>query len=361
MPTGEKVSLVWLGLLLLIFITSYLPAPNPQFWFLRVGIPEYGWALGLAALPALAWLARKSPYVAAALGVVLFALMAWPWAHALAVRSTLPEGIAKSFGDHLPQRDPLILGSTAPIEMTTEEYKPGLEWDRYSPADGNIKARILFVHGGSWRNGTRQDYPQMFEYLAGRGYQVNSLTYRLAPDHPYPAAPEDISTAISKLSGDELPLVLAGRSSGGHLALLAAYTHSSQVDGVVGIYPPVDMVWSYEHPSNPSVLDSREAIVEFLGGTPLEVPDTYREASPIHRITDQTPPTLLVHGDRDCLVYLKQSQMLSAALSKSKISNYLLRLPWTEHGGDITIHGPTGRLTCWAFEAFLNSLIESKA
>ncbi len=356
-PLADKASLFWVGLNLLIFTFSYLPAKAPVFWFLRVGVPEIGWVLWLTTVPASIWLARKSPYTSLGLAIPLLLMMLWPWFQAFAVKRSLPQGVSNAFGDYRPDRDPLSLGATVPVEMLTEEYKPGYHWDRYQPVNGKVRARILFVHGGSWRNGTRGDYPQMFRYLAGRGYQLYSITYRLAPEHPYPAAPDDVASAIEQLSGDELPLILAGRSSGGHLALLGAYTHSDQVQGVVGIYPPVDMVWSYQNPSNPAVLNSREALEQFLGGTPEQIPEIYRQASPIHQVEETTPPTLLIHGDQDCLVYLKQSQMLSQALADASVPHYLLRLPWTEHGGDITVHGPTGRLSCWAIEAFLNSLV----
>ncbi len=335
---------------------SFLPAPHQLIWFLRVGIPEVGWLLGLSCLPALVWLGRSSPYTAAMLAIVLLAPISLPWWQALAVARTAPAGLQRAFGKDELKRGPLKLGPAESVLVSTEPYTESLSWDRYRPTESQPKARILFVHGGSWRNGTRADYPQLFRYLAGRGYEVVSLTYSLAPEHPYPAALEDVDTAVDQLAGDGLPLFLGGRSSGGHLALLAAYLNPDKVAGVFAFYPPVDMVWSYHNPSNPAVLNSKEAIEQFLGVPPQDDPDRYLEASPIHQVGQDSPPTLLIHGQRDCLVYLKQSHMLSGALAKTGVPHYLLELPWAEHGSDITIYGPTGRLSCWAIEGFVEGV-----
>lgn len=342
---------------LILAALSYLPALNSLHWFLRVGVPEIGLIFSLPAIPAALWLSRGYPKAALGISALLVLLLAVPWVQAVGVAQQLSDGGLKPFTE-APDRFPLLLGDRAGIQMSTEEYKPGLAWDRYTPATVEPRATFLFVHGGSWRNGTRKQYPQMFRYLAGRGYEVLSITYTLSGTAPYPAAPHDLQAAIDKAAELQRPLFLSGRSSGGHLALLAAYTNPDKVKGVIGIYSPVDMKWSYDHPSNPNVLDSREAIVEFLTKTPEQDPELYREASPIDRVGVQGPPTLLIHGRADCLVYHKQSEMLLARLRELKVDAALLSMPWTEHGGDVTIYGPTGRLAVWAMECFMESRIK---
>lgn len=352
----DKLSLALLFGLIFLAILSYLPAWNSYHWFLRVGVPEMGVGFLLLALPAALVIARNSPKVATGLSAVLLTLTLAPWIQALGVQRTLSK--EWSFA-HKQARNPLALGERGTHTEATEEYKEGLQWDRYTPSNAEAKARLLFVHGGSWRNGTRKDYPQLFRYLADRGVEVLSLTYTLSGTAPYPAAILDIESAIDKAYGDgSLPLLLAGRSSGGHCALLSAYRNPDKVSGVVGFYPPVDMKWSYDNPSNPNVLDSQEAIVEFMEAAPLEAMERYKEASPIHRATEDTPPTLLIHGGADCLVFPRQSEMLSERLRELGVDYHHLYLPWMEHGGDITIYGPTGRLSTWAVESFLDSIVQ---
>jgi acetyl esterase/lipase len=356
----EQICLALLCLLLLCLLAAIPKAPHQAFWYLRVGVPEFGALFFLAALPPALWLARKSPKFSLTFLLAIAALSLYPWVQAWLIARRLPARMQRAFPGFVLQRHPLALGpERVTVTVTSEEYKDRMLWDRYLPSQQPVRARILFVHGGSWRNGTRKDYPQLLRYLAARGYEVISLTYRLAPEHPYPAAPEDLEAAIEKLVDPAIPLFLAGRSSGGHLALLASYRKADKVAGVVAFYPPVDMMWSWQNPSNPAVLNSQEALEQFLGGTPWERPELYQEASPIHQVGEDGPPTLLIHGGRDCLVYLKQSQMLSTRLIARRVPHYLLELPWTEHGGDITVYGPTGVLSAWAIESFIENRIEA--
>lgn len=356
MTRAERFCLISLLAILALWLGSLPRAPAQFFWFLRVGVPEVGALLCLTALPAALWLARKSPRV----GLSLLGLIAlgtlWPWAQAWGIARALPAAMQRAFPGRVQERYPLVLGPRlGEVSLLTEPYRDRMEWDRYQLRGQPPRARILFVHGGSWRNGTRKDYPQLMVYLASRGYEVVSLTYSLAPERPYPSAPDDIEFAIARLHDPKVPLYLVGRSSGGHLALLASYRNPEKVAGVIAYYAPVDMVWSWENPSNPAVLDSQEAIGQFLGGPPWERPAVYREASPIHQLTEGGPATLLVHGRRDSLVYLRQSQMLSAQLIRKGVRHYLLELPWTEHGGDVTVYGPTGRLSAYAIESFIEN------
>ena len=351
----EKLCLAFLAGILLILLASLPKAPTQMFWFLRVGVPELGAVFFLSALLPAAWLARNSPKFSLGFLLTIAVLSLYPWGQAVSIARQLPAQMQRAFPGRTLQRFPLALGERASdVTVLTEAYKDTLEWDRYTSGQP-ARARILFVHGGSWRNGQRTDYPQLMRYLASRGYEVVSLTYRLAPNYPYPSAPDDIEVAIDKLYDGRTKLFLAGRSSGGHLALLAAYRNPDKVAGVIGFYPPVDMVWSWENPSNPVVLNSQEALGQFLGGSPEQRPEIYHEASPIHQLTEAGPPTLLIHGGRDSLVYLRQSQMLSAQLIKKQVPHFLLELPWTEHGGDITVYGPTGVLSAWAIESFIEN------
>jgi acetyl esterase/lipase len=354
MTGTAKFCLGLLLLLLIVLVLSYLPAAHQVQWFLRVAVPEIGWSFLALGVPAGAYFSRSHPKLGFLLLAALITLVLVPWVQAMNVASQLQADWSQTFPKH-PDRSPLILGERGRHTKSTQEYKPGFEWSRYSPINGP-KAKLLFVHGGSWRNGGRDDYPKMFEYLADRDIEVLSPTYTLSGTAAYPAAYNDISAAIEKAHDPEVPLFVAGRSSGGHLALLASYTHPKLVKGVIGIYPPVDMVWSYENPSNPAVLDSQEAIREFLLATPEDNPERYKEASPIDQVGAAGPPTLLIHGLSDCLVFHRQSEMLSERLDQLGVRNYLLSMPWTEHGGEVFISGPSGRLSAWAIEGFIDSL-----
>ena len=94
-------------------------------------------------------------------------------------------------------------------------------------------------------------------YLAARDYVVVSINYRLAPKWKFPAGRDDVLAAIAylKVYGrefgvDATRLALLGRSAGGQLALLAAYTAGEPaIRGVVSVYGPTDLKFGYDRPA----------------------------------------------------------------------------------------------------------------
>ncbi len=183
---------------------------------------------------------------------------------------------------------------------------------------------IIVIHGGSWQSGDNSQLAGMNRYLANAGYAVAAINYRLAPAFRFPAPIEDIRASISFLKEHETEfkidskrIVLLGRSAGGHLALLAAYTLGCQaIRGVIGLYPPTDMRWSWQRPSPKRIMDSNGAITDFLGGTLEEVAFRFDQASPIRFVRPDSPPTLLVHGGKDMLVSPLQSRRLASELAR---------------------------------------------
>lgn len=321
---NDRLRLGWAAFLLFLSVWTVLPSPIPGIWYLTVGAPEYGHFIALATVP-LWW-----PGAGRRLVPAILVLALWP---AVAAGAS-----------------PVKLFSPGPrrVEVTTSEYAPGRKVDLY-PAGG--KLGVLVVHGGSWARGDRKEFAGLNHYLAGLGYTVAAIDYRLAPEHRYPAALDDVHLAAAWLRGRVDKLVLLGRSAGGHLALLAAYQEGvPAVEGVIAFYPPTDMVWSYEHPSNRAVLDSRAALRDFLGGTPEEVPALYEQASPLQHAGAFSPPTLLIHGLRDDLVFPEQSRRLARALGARA---RLLELPWANHSGDINYNGPMGQTSRAAVTEFL--------
>ena len=220
---------------------------------------------------------------------------------------------------------------------------------------------IIVVHGGSWHSGDNSQLTGMNRYLANAGYAVAAINYRLAPAFRFPAPIEDIRASISFLEENETELkidsqriVLLGRSAGGHLALLAAYTLGYQaVRGVIGLYPPTDMRWSWQRPSPKRIMDSNGAITDFLGGTLEEVAFRFDQASPIRFVRPDSPPTLLVHGGKDMLVSPLQSRRLASELERRSVPHFHLELPWGNHGMDANLAGPSGQMTLYAIERLL--------
>lgn len=117
--------------------------------------------------------------------------------------------------------------------------------------NGPVSALIIFVHGGGWVMGSRRDFEALTRSLAHYcGAAVLAPDYRLAPEHPFPAASDDVY-AVTKwaaenvvtLVGAKVPVVVAGDSAGGNLAAVAA-VRAKEADGPaialqVLIYPVI--------------------------------------------------------------------------------------------------------------------------
>jgi acetyl esterase len=89
---------------------------------------------------------------------------------------------------------------------------------------GGARALIVFYHGGGWVSGSVDEVETLGRMLAERaGCAVALAEYRLAPEHPFPAAVEDAWAALEWAAGrGELPLIVAGDSAGANLAAVVA-------------------------------------------------------------------------------------------------------------------------------------------
>jgi acetyl esterase/lipase len=152
--------------------------------------------------------------------------------------------------------------------------------------------------------------------------------------------------------------VLLGRSAGAQLALLVAYTaNDPAIRGVISFYGPTDFPYIYTHPTNPAVLDSDRVLKQFLGGGLEQAPATYDAASPVNFVGHDTPPTLLIHGGRDELVWPINSQLVAERLEAAGRPYVLLDLPWATHGCDFNFTGPCGQISTYAVERFLAAVV----
>jgi acetyl esterase/lipase len=362
-----------------------LAVVEPLSWnmlVLKIGVTEWGHVFALPAAVVLlprrqrdrmAWIGHALGFLAA-----LLSLLSLVRARRLARR--LPGQFRGVFGDAEPRTmpaapprpTPLVLADVlrgvrlGPVRKRRLAYiqrgERALELDLYQPAQAVAAAPCLVVvHGGSWQGGDSNQIPELNSYLAARGYVVAALNYRLLPEHPFPAARDDVLAAIdflktnaADLGIDPRQFVLLGRSAGGQLALLVAYTASDPaIRGAIAFYPPTDLVYGYEHPARKAVHDGIPVIERYLGGSPTSVPEVYAAAAPITHTGPSCPPTLLIHGGRDNLVSPVQSERLARRLAAAGCQHFYLNLPWATHGCDVNFSGPSGQISTYTIERFL--------
>ena len=369
----------------------FFPAPTHLLWMVTLGVTEWGhwltvFALALLMLGGFGLSRSGMPFVAGLAGGLLCLLAAFltmtPTLKAVSIARDLPSQLDLAFGksetsanDSTARATPLVIGdlfkgvNLPAIQPTSLTYRKvggqELNLDLYKPSSSHAGPRqrpgVLIIHGGSWQSGDNGDVATLNRYLAGQGYLVAAMNYRLAPQHKFPAALEDVRQAIGYLKThaadlglDANRLVLLGRSAGGQLAMLAAYSPvDPAIRGAIAFYAPPDLRFSYSFPANPAVLDSRGMLKAYLGSDPDQMPNTYLEASPFYFVGSATPPTLLIHGVRDEMVALAQSERLAARLVSNGRRQFLLAMPWATHGCDLNFSGPCGQLSTYAIERFL--------
>lgn len=374
-----------LGLAVIVFCLSLLTVffpPTYSLWQGSIGVTELGHWLALIALLTLlpGWRKTRTGKVAAVFGVLGFLLAISPTIRAFPVATALPDSLASAFGaaqpislpGAVPRAKPFSLGALArkpaspEVRMTTFPFalrngKP-LELDLYKRDRVMPPAPlVVMIHGGSWQAGTKGDLPALNSYLASRGYAVAAVSYRFAPTHPFPAATEDVNTAIDYLKAnakalgiDSTRIVLIGRSAGGQLSLLSAYTKNDpSIRGAVALYAPTDQKWGWDHPTNQRVYKSFVTLRDFMHGDPVASPDAYRNSSPLNFVGPTTVPTLLIHGSMDPLVSVRQGARLDSALTAAKRPHLFVKMPWATHGCDYVFTGPCGQISTYAIERFL--------
>jgi len=144
------------------------------------------------------------------------------------------------------------------------------------------------------------------------------------------------------------------RTARGATPVPAGCSPPATVRGVIGLYGPTALARAHAAPADPDLVGGSALIAAFLGGTPAEVPDRYRHATPQTALDRPVPPTLLVHGGADQIVQPEHSRSLAAALRSAQAPVALVEIPWAGHGFDAISWGPGGQIALAAILRFLD-------
>lgn len=323
------------------------------FWCIAVNRLLRGWGvirgltMGLLALAALAAVRPLTHYtrVAAAASAQMGTDDAPPRFSLLAAVRGLPTS------DDVVERT---------IAYTADDGSP-LSMKLYAQGRADVRPLVVVIYGGAWRNGAPTQCENVSRALASRGYAVAAIDYRHAPRFQYPVQLVDVRRSIALLRDsaaawglDARRIALLGRSAGGHLAELSAYSPGdAPVQAVIALYAPHDLVQGYRDLPSPDPIDVREVLRGFLGGTPDEQPVRYRDGSPSTHVRRGLPPTLLIFGGRDQVVKPEFNRGAASRLRAANVPVVSVELPWAEHGFDMA---PSGLGAQLAFNVIANFL-----
>lgn len=360
----------------LFFLLSLLvlfKAPSNFFWRVQIALTEFPWITIFATLALLIscfWLGkyRSAAFCISGIALILFSFpVIRMYSRAAQMNKEINAALPSSTNEgEKPSFSFFRMFSSVPEVAVLEfGYKTvngkNLMLDFYASSRQQAPC-VIVIHGGSWSSGDNKQFAEWNSWLVLQGFNVAAINYRLAPEFKSPSQVEDVRDAIaflktqSDLNIDTSRFVLLGRSAGGQIALCAAYQlNLPEIAGVISIYAPADMVWGAEIKGNPLVLNTDDVFADYLGGPYSQFADKYLESSAVQHVQQNSPATLIIHGDNDCMVSFIHSQHLDSALTANKVPHYFLNLPGATHACDYNLYGPSGQLMQAAIRRFLET------
>jgi acetyl esterase/lipase len=220
----------------------------------------------------------------------------------------------------------VVYGAIADESLLLDVYR--------SLPHANRRPAVMLIHGGGMWTGSRLHMEHPARQLAQAGYVAFSVDYRLVDAttsrNRWPAQLHDVQRAVrwvrahaEEYGVDPRWIGAYGWSAGGQLAALLGTrdthgatapmeSHSSRVMCVVDLAGDVDLA-AYTQPP------ALHEVAALLGGTSQQVPEHYRDASPLTWIDRRTAPFLVIHGGQDDVVPIEQSRRLVAALQAAGV------------------------------------------
>ena len=210
-----------------------------------------------------------------------------------------------------------------------------LTYDVFQP-DSSNGAGIIHLVSGSWisRYMEPDSVLENYQPLLDQGYTVFALRHSSSPKFTVPEEADDVKQGAwhiyhnsYKFGVDSTRLGIFGGSSGGHLSLVAGLSGDSHpVRAIVAFFPPVDMR------NLPDFLKKMIPALDF---------DTTLAASvsPILLASPDDPPTLLIHGDKDFVVDVSQSQKMYEVLQQNNVVSNLIIYEGMPHGNSYGAKG----------------------
>jgi acetyl esterase/lipase len=270
----------------------------------------------------------------------------------------------------------------APLSKSTHVYRTvdgvDVAADVYRPDGNERRPVVVWIHGGALIVGSRTSVPaNLLDYCSRQRFILVSLDYRLAPEVKLPAIIDDLQTAFAwlhehgprKLGADMRRVVVVGGSAGGFLTFMAGAVVQPRPTALVAYwgYGDLDAPWGSAKSTHHGEPLERNAVEGQVGGRvltntdgpsqgkdrglyyrylrqqglwvsevtgldPQRQADELAKLSPVHNVTPDYPPTLMIHGTADTDVPYSSSQAMAEQFTKYKVRHELITIAGAEHG-----------------------------
>ncbi len=197
----------------------------------------------------------------------------------------------------------------------------------YFLADKQSRPTLVWIHGGGWIGGDKaSETSQLIPYLQ-KGWNVYNLNYRQGANTA-PQAVDDVMCAykhivdlLEEAGNSKAPVVVSGASAGGHLALVVGLLNStgshpcqtarkpSAVVNWFGI-TDIELVDEYLSQNRPE-----QNYARIWAGSMEQIKKVSAGISPLYLISDDAPPIITIHGDKDTVVPYEQGESFHTSLT----------------------------------------------
>ena len=229
------------------------------------------------------------------------------------------------------QQAPTSVGENPPVEENfivtsdvtyTQGINGPLKADVYIPMSPGLHPGIVFIHGGGWVSGNRNQMIKVIKAMADAGYVGFTIDYDLGKS-TFPGALNESLAAVRFLRAhaaeyhlDPFRIAVAGSSAGGELAALVGLAQgdtASHVEAAIVFNGALDLTLPDPKTSLPSV------VTIYLGGQCESIMETCKAASPQFQVHAGAPPFYVGHGDQDQSVPFVQAVAFTNALKAAGV------------------------------------------
>ena len=254
------------------------------------------------------------------------------------------------------------------VELKLDLVVPGMRLGEppWWVNDGKKKPTLLYIHGGAWVEGKKEEvFLELLPFVA-RNWVVVNVEYRLAHEVTNQHEPAPIIDCRKALSwiydhSDEYmmdtdQIVLAGESAGSHLAMMTSFLQPGDIiyGGFLALLTGLSQQEQTLYGTPYTIEHSKKvaAVINWFGTTdflameqvdseqPVELDATtmeaigniFRSVSPVNYVRPGSPPVITIHGTTDPIVNFNQATILHDKLQKTGIPNKLIAIEGKKHG-----------------------------